>query len=360
MPDLNDSITCLNPQRICVIKPSAFGDVVQTIPLLPVLCDRFPEARISWVVKSGLQDLLTGHPLLEEVIPFERILSVRHSLQLARELRSRRFDLVLDLQGLLRTGAMSFATRAPLRIGMETAREGAHWFCHETVPQTGSMLPVHQRLSKVAEYLGCEQPGTHAEIDITSADREWADKLTGEFGTPAIAIHAGARWVTKRWPVEKFAAVAGRAMREFQRPAVLLGSHDEQTHSAQLRELLRQLYPAGQVIDLTGKTTIKQLAAILPKMATLLTNDTGPMHLAAALGVPVVGVFTCTSPVRSGPPGDQHELVSTNVGCAASYKKRCPHYGEFHQACFDELSSARVAAAMYRLLDRQTRTSDAA
>ena len=101
--------------------------------------------------------------------------------------------------------------------------------------------------------------------------------------------------------------------------------------------------PAVVLTNLAGKTTLKQLAAVLDQSHVLLTNDSGPMQMAAALGTPVVGVFTCTSPEISGPPGDRHELVATGVSCAASYRKRCPYRGKKHLACMEELDvEARV------------------
>jgi lipopolysaccharide heptosyltransferase II len=167
---------------------------------------------------------------------------------------------------------------------------------------------------------------------------------------PLLAVHAGARWASKRWPVEKFAAVASKAMRRFGFSVVLVGSADERAIGEELRRVLTRLDSPHNVLDLTGQTTLKQLAAVLRTANALLTNDSGPMHLAASLGTPVLGVFTCTSPKISGPPGDQHELVSTHVPCAASYKKRCPNRGARHLACMDDLSTERVCQAYERLM----------
>ena len=121
----------------------------------------------------------------------------------------------------------------------------------------------------------------------------------------------------------------------------------------QLESLLRRFCPAADIANLAGATTLKQLAAVLSGADVLLTNDSGPMHLAAALGTPVVGVFTCTCPIRSGPSGDQHEFVTTNVPCAASYKKRCPYKGPGHMACMEELETDRVWDGLLRLMEKR-------
>src|SRR5579863_5729894 len=127
----------IDASRICLIKPSALGDIVQSLPLLGMLRRRFPTATISWVVRRDLADLVTGHPDLTEVIPFHRDgrwWEWRHLLGL---LRRRRFDLVFDLQGLFRTAVMTFATRAGVRVGLQTAREGASLACHCIIPDSG-------------------------------------------------------------------------------------------------------------------------------------------------------------------------------------------------------------------------------
>src|SRR5690349_19108383 len=133
-------LTTVTAERICVIKPSALGDVVQTLPLLEALRARFPSSQVSWVINRELADLIDGHPLIHDTLTFDRRGSWRQSLGLVRTLRQKKFDLVFDLQGLLRTGVMTLATGAALRIGLETAREGANWACHVTLPGTGREL----------------------------------------------------------------------------------------------------------------------------------------------------------------------------------------------------------------------------
>ena len=343
----------VDARRICLIKPSALGDVVQTLTLLPVLRERFPRATVSWVVSAGLAPILEGHPQLDEVIRFERRGAFRSSWRLLRGLRERRFDLVFDLQGLLRTGLMAWATGAAVRVGLESAREGAGLACHVTVPDTGRLVPAHVRYWRVAEALGLGDRRREMHIAVAEQDRAWAaERLKGLPG-PYLAVHPGARWVTKRWPVEKFAAVAAKAVRRFGVSVVILGSPDEAPLAGQMESLLRQFVPADSVRNITGQTSLKQLAAVLQGAAVLLSNDSGPMHLAAGLGTPVVGVFTCTSPERSGPPGAQHALVATEVRCAASYRKRCPYRGRRHLACLEELATERVWEALSHVAARR-------
>jgi heptosyltransferase I len=347
-------------RRVCLIKPSALGDVVQTLPILSVLRERFPQAEISWLVNRELGELLVGHPHLDQIIPFDRRGNWSNWMQLLRDLRRRRFDLVFDLQGLLRTGVMTLATGAALRVGLETAREGAHLACHYTIPDTGRLVPAHLRYWKVAEAVGLGELRRQAVVSFDSEVRLWRRQTLGRVRPPLLAVHPGAQWITKRWPVEKFAAVAGRAMRAYGFSVVILGSRAEQPVAAQLESLLRQERPAGVVRNLCGQTTLKQLGACLAEADLVLTNDSGPMHLAAALGTPVVAVFTCTSPQLSGPAGSRHELVVADVPCAASYKKRCPYSGGEHMACLQELAIDRVWQAFVRAMKKNAGTVRAA
>jgi lipopolysaccharide heptosyltransferase II len=350
----------VDAKRICVIKPSALGDVVQALPVLPALRRRFPRARISWVISRSLAPLLEGHPDLDEVVPFERRGSLGDWRRLMTRLRRSRFDLVFDLQGLLRSGLMLWATKASLRVGLESAREGSMWGCHFLIPGTDLSVPAHLRTRRVVDALGLANFPAELRLGISRSERQWATRQLAPLGGSVLAIHPGASWKTKRWLPERFAAVASKALRHFGLSPVVLGAPDECGLSAQFVQTLHQLAPNARPVNLTGRTNLKQLAAVLEQSRVLLTNDSGPMQLAAGLGTPVVGIFTCTSPTISGPPGDQHELVATGVKCAASYRKRCPYRGKKHLACMEELDVERVWAGLCRLMQKNAGSAKAA
>lgn len=354
----------LTPERICLIKPSALGDVVQTLPLLPVLKHRYPEARISWVISRELADLVTDHPCVDNVILFDRRGGWKSWRRLLSELASGQFDLVLDLQGLLRTGVMTLATRAPVRVGLQTAREGASLATNCEIPETTKAVPAHTRLWRLAEVLGCSELTRQAVVATSVEDGNWAESLLASLPRPVQVVHPGAGWVTKRWPVEKFAALLEKSVRAWSGSTVILGSRGERPDAEKLEALLNSALSSGgagmrsPVVNLAGLTTLKQLAALLPRVDLAISNDSGPMHLAAELGTPTLGIFTCTSPARSGPGGRQHEMVSTTVSCAASYCKKCPHSGQAHLSCLSELDVERVWAGLQRLVTRNQIAGD--
>jgi heptosyltransferase I len=356
-----DRLNQLNPRRICVIKPSALGDIVQSLPILPVLRQCYPDAAISWVINKGFANLLAGHPLLDELLIFDRRGTWSSWGRLLRQLRARKFDLVFDLQGLLRTGVMTWATRAPVRVGLETAREGSRWTTNCILPGTSRQIPAHARNWRVAELLGRGDAPRELTLNWEASDLEWCrDQFSNWSDRPVLAIAPGAQWVTKRWPAEKYAAVAARAISRLGMSICVVGGPDETELAASLEAEIGRLAPDPPVRNLAGQTTLKQLAVVLRSSAMMLSNDSGPLHLAAELGTPSVGVFLCTDPIRSGPPGERHLMVSTGVSCRASYHKQCPLSGTQHMRCLSELDVERVWNAVRECRERELRRASAA
>lgn len=346
------SLNQLSPQRILIVKPSALGDVVQSLPLLPALKARFPQAEMTWVIQQGLEELIAGHPDVHDLILFRRKGTWNDWRRLLQELWSRRFDLVIDLQGLLRTGVMTAATRARVRLGLETAREGSDWTLTHILSQTGREVPAGERYLRVLDALGADRFRAQLQIAWSDQDAQWTAQQLEELPRPVIAVHPGARWVTKRWPVENFSDVLLKAVHTWNSGIVILGSPAEREDAEKLTALLANQRVSKSVRNLTGQTTLKQLASLLQRVDAVISNDSGPMHLAAGLGTPTLGLFTCTDAKRSGPTGTRHETVSTTISCGGSYRKNCPHSGAIHLACFRELETARVWSALIRLLEK--------
>jgi lipopolysaccharide heptosyltransferase I len=313
-------------RRIALIKPSALGDIIHSLPVLTALRRRYPAAHITWVVNRGYEPLLRGHPDLDDTLPFDRSPSRTGPLETALRygrflgrLRRRRFDLVIDLQGLLRSGLMTAASGAPRRVGLSTAREGACWFYTDVVP-VADVNAVHavDRYWLVAEALGVGDGPKRFHVPVPEAARHWALATLHDRPRPWLVFGVGSRWMTKRWPPEHFAELARRARQRFGGTVVFVGSPEE-AHLSQ--ETAARL--AGETVDLTGQTTLPQLAALLGQADVMVANDTGPLHLAAALGRPVVAPYTCTRVLLNGPYGAEAGAVESLVWCQGSYLKRC-------------------------------------
>jgi heptosyltransferase-1 len=349
-------------QRIALIKPSALGDIVHALPVLTALRQRFPEAHITWVVGRAYQPLLEGHPDLDATLAFERrqlrsgpLRALWSCWRLARRLRTGCFDLVLDLQGLLRSGLMVLATRAPRRVGMSTAREGSAWSYTDIIDvprgarKASGALHAVDRYWLVAQALGAGDGPKRFRLPVSEPASRWADDLLRDCPRPWLALGVGARWLTKRWPAEHFAVLARRVQERFGGTALFLGSRDEKPLAQAVAGRL-----AGPWRDLTGATTLPQLTALLRRVDGMLANDTGPLHLAAALGRPVVAPYTCTRPELHGPYG-AGGAVATTVWCAGSYLRRCRRL-----ECMAELTPKRLWPAleeMFHAWQRSARTA---
>ena len=337
-------------RRVLVIKPSSLGDVVQALPVLHALRERFPDAHLAWLVSRACQDVVSGHPDLDERVVFdrERLRLAGPSprpgaefLALLRRLRRGRFDLVIDLQGLLRSGVMAYATGARRRVGLGRSRELAEWFYTDVVPVPTLQMPSVDRYWLVAEALGVGHEPKAFHIAVPDSARAWARERVAHLARPVLVVNPGARWLTKRWPADRFAALADRFVETSGGTAVLVGSSNERDVAQQVCTAMR-----ASPVNLVGQTDLKQLGAVLAEADLMVTNDSGPMHMAAALGTPVVAVFTCTSPVRAGPHGPGHRVVASRAACAASYDRRCRRGME----CLDDLPVERVWAAARELL----------
>lgn len=329
----------IRAERIALIKPSALGDVVHALPVLGALRHKFPASHISWVVNRAYRPLLGGHPALDETIPFDRGAlkagwrkAAGTSLALARLLRKRRFDLVIDLQGLARSGLMTLATGARRRVGLGTAREGAHLAYTDViaVPEPEKLHAI-DRYWYVAEALGVGDIPKEFDVPVHPESRAWVHEQFRDLPRPWLAFGVGARWLTKRWPPDSFAELARRAQEAYGGTVFFVGAPDEAPLARQVIAQLR-----GPSRDFVGTTSLQQLAALLEAADVMVANDTGPLHLAAALGRPCVAPYTCTQVRRHGPYG-QAGGVETTVWCRGSYVRTCDRLD-----CMKELTPDRL------------------
>jgi lipopolysaccharide heptosyltransferase I len=348
----------IDPRRILLIKPSALGDITHALPVLSALRRRYPQAHITWLVNRVYEPLLVGHPDLDATMPFDRgaartgwWTAGRSWWTFFRTLGQQSYDLVIDLQGLLRSGLMTWATRASRRVGLAGSREGARWFYTDVIPDPGREgLHAVERYWRIVEALGAADGGKIFRLPIAARMADWAEEQLRALPRPWLALSAGSRWMTKRWPTDHFAMLATRAQAEFSGTVIFVGTADEADLSAAIRRQLR-----GPSLDLTGKTSLPQLAAILARVDGMLANDTGPLHLAVALGRSVVAPYTCTKAALTGPFGQADHVVETRVWCAGSYLRRCARL-----ECMAELTTDRLWPVLREVLGQWQRQSRSA
>jgi heptosyltransferase-1 len=345
-------LTRLHAHRIAIVKPSALGDIVHALPVLFALRTRFPDAHISWIVNTPLQPLLAGHPDLDATIGFDRaslrggvVRAMRYLARFGQQLRQARFDLVLDLQGLLRSGLMTWATAAPRRVGLAEAREGAR-LCYTDLVAAGRMRDRHavERNWRFAEALGVGDLPKRFDLPRHAAVRAaLAARLAG-LPRPWLVVAVGSQRPTKRWPAASFAALIRHAHQRAGGSAIFIGS----AHEAALARVVIDALPGVPTLDLSGRTSLPELVELTRLADGVLANDTGPLHLAAALGRPVVAPYTCTLARLHGPYGPAGLVpgaVETNVWCKGSYRKRCGRLD-----CMTELQPARLLPVLDEVL----------
>lgn len=358
------------PRRILLIKPSSLGDIVHALPVLAAIRRTWPTAHVAWLVANAFAPLLDNHPLIDEVIRFDRTRYGRMLtnpaafaafLRFVGELRRRRFDLVVDLQGLVRTGFFSLTSGAKRRVGFRHAREFAWMFYSQRVRvPTGRTHAVDQNLA-LARAMGLDtdangtDPAVEFPLGLREAEVDAARQRlrtlfpdvaahTNAAGQPDapgfIAVIPGARWVTKQWRADRIAATLDRFHDAGLPRCVLLGAPSDREFTAQITAAMKT-----PCVDLVGQTNLRELTALLSLTTLVLTHDSGPMHIAAALKRPIVAIFGPTDPQRCGPYETRHRVVATPIECSPCYRRTCSHH-----SCMEQLAVDTVERTVREML----------
>jgi lipopolysaccharide heptosyltransferase I len=311
------------PERILIIKPSAIGDIVHALPVLNLIRRRWPAAHITWLVTPACAALVEDHPQIDDVMRFNRhgLGNAWHSPKAALELfglntdfRRRKFDLVVDLQGLFRSGWFLGQTGAPLRVGFDNAREFGWIFYTHRILSSWEDHAVERYLC-IAEALGLGKVPIEFHFAVDDDDRaQIAEKLPDP--APYAVLLPGANWDTKRWPAERFAALVQPLADRFGLRSIVAGGPGDRALASQI--------PGAQ--DLAGKTDLRQLIALLEGAKLVIAADTGPMHIAAALGKPLVTMYGPTDPIRTGPFGRMDTVVRLDLPCSPCFSRKCSHH----------------------------------
>ncbi|MEW6002417.1 MAG: lipopolysaccharide heptosyltransferase II [Nitrospirota bacterium] len=318
-------------RKILIVKPSSLGDVVHSLPFLYALREKFSEAKIHWVIAGGLEDLLTGHPMVERLWiinkdAWKKIINAKETLnelrELFKELRKEKYDLVVDLQGLLRSGVITAATGAPLRVGFAESREGSGFFYTHKV-KAGKDIHAVDRYLKIADFLGCSLGDVRFPLPFN-----FNPLSTHSLPSQYAAIVPGARWKTKMWPPENFGSLSSLLPLK----TVVVGSRSDMNVA---REIVAN--SKGKAISLAGRTNLKELIEVMKGARFVVSNDSGPMHIAAALGISVFALFGPTDPVRTGPYGEGHVVIREDLSCAPCFKRSCKD-----MKCMKSLSVRKV------------------
>jgi heptosyltransferase-2 len=375
---VHSSSSISNPRRILVRGVNWLGDAVMTTPALLQLREKFSDAHITLLGPEKLRDLWLHHPAVDETIffaPDENVFAI------AKKLRAGKFDRALVLPNSPRSALEIFLAGIPRRIGY--ARPWRNFFLTQVVAPRADAVKMHKRSVAEIRALVAADANRRTDRDFTSAVTgahqiheylnlaaalganpeplapqlfiapEEIEAAKAKFGLekiaqPVFGLNPSAEYgPAKRWPVEKFIAAAKEIQAKTNCVWILFGGKNDQPLTAQIEFAIRN--PQSAIFNLAAKTSLRELMALLKLCRVLLTNDTGPMHVAAALGTPVVVPFGSTSPELTGPglPGDsRHHLVKSDAPCSPCFLRACP----IDFRCMNGISVGRVVETVLQAI----------
>jgi lipopolysaccharide heptosyltransferase I len=336
-------------QRILIVRMSALGDIVHALPVLAALRDRYPAAEIDWLVDrkyAGVLDLVEGLD--------RRILGRPGLLQAIGSMRERAYDVAIDLQGLLKSAAMARLSGAERVIGFESGalrERGAAWFYTEFSRVPRGVHIIHKNLS-VLSKLGVEASRVRFPFVIPRSDvathvsADAATRGSGGFGL----LNPGAAWPNKRWPAARFGQLAQCLRERYQLPLYVLWGHGELS----LAQMVES-HSAGAAVT-APETSLGDLLALCSRAALMISGDTGPLHFAAAMSTPIVGIYGPTWPERNGPWSPDDVVVSRAAQCECHHKRRCLRDGAGapgdSRMCISDITVDEIVEAVDRRLAR--------
>jgi heptosyltransferase-2 len=334
-------------ERILVIRLSSLGDILLTTPVLRVLREYCPAAQLDFLTKAAYQDVLRTNPCVDRLLLLEPQQGLREML---RRLRQTRYDIVIDLHRTLRSRLLYHGLLAERKLAYTKRTIRRALLVHLGWNTLRAMTPVPELYMTPLRCLGMTAPLPPLEMHLTAESQEamqvyLQQELPESRMRPLVAVAPGARWSTKRWPVERFAAVAQTLAQKQQAAVVVLGSAEDRQLA---QELCQQL--SVPVLNSTGKLSVMHTAALLQQCHLLLSNDSGLMHMAAALRVPVVAIFGPTvQEFGFYPFKASAQVVSAAIACRPCSTKgstRCPRG---HHQCMQQVTVAHVLAAASKI-----------
>lgn len=328
--------------RILIVLLGAIGDVTRALPLLMRLRRGYPQSHITWAVEPAAAALVQGHPAIDEVIVFDRPAGAPAFVELLRRVRAVRADLTLDLQRHLKSGVISWMSAAPVRLGFHRSgsREGNWLFNTDTVEPSPYFSSKLQQMLSFADWLGLEPAPVEFGLRLREEEEREVDALLAGIEGGFVAAFVGSSCDSRLWFPDRTAriaeAVAARGL-----ATVLVGGPGDVAFAAAVQ------HAAGvRCVDLAGRTTLRHLVGIFGRARAAFGPDSGPMHIAAAAGTPVVSLWGATSAARSAPWSSEQGVISGAAPCSPCYLKRCP----IDRLCMENITVETVLEKLLPLI----------
>ncbi len=318
--------------KILVIKLRAIGDVLLSTIVLKNLRSAFPNAHIDFLTEKPSREVVEGNPILDSIIVFDN--KHQHGLSLLAKVRWQHYDLVIDLFGNPRSAIVTWFSGARYRVGY---RLKWRQYCYNIVvePRGGEVHNAEFNLDAL-HAIGVSVHDRSIAFFLDSEAEQFAERFFSEAGLQdkfVIALNPGGGWYTKRWRLSQFAELADMITREYNAVILLIWGPGEEADVQLIQSLMR----SKSII--IPRTNLKQLAALLKRSSILVTNDSGPMHIAASIGTPIIAIFGPTNPELQGPYNVECEIVQhQQLVCLGCNFTECP----IGNLCMEELSAVEV------------------
>ena len=323
--------------KILIVKLSAIGDVIHTLPSLNAIRKHYPDAHITWLIEEAASSLVIGHEALDRVIISKRkqwikkifgqscLKNIKEAYQFIKELRDTEYDLIIDFQGLLKSAVLIALARGKRKIGFDKGMEHmehSYIFLNERIPPVNMDNHALLRSLMLINALGIKSKEIEYKIPVSDYTRNITNELLERHGIKGaglfVAINPVAKWETKLWDNRKFALLADRLIEKYNASVIFTGSQSDKSTIKNIMSFMSK-----KAVNLAGKTTLKKLAALYEKTRFVISTDTGPMHMAAAVGTPVIALFGPTAPWRTGPFGSEHKILRSGPDCSPCFKRQC-------------------------------------
>ncbi len=332
-------------KNILIIKLRYIGDVLLATPTVRAIKAARPDVRITMMVSRGTEEVLSGNPDIDEIVVLDKG-SLAAQSRLIAGLRNRRFDTVIDLTDGDRSAFLSWVSGAPVRIGFnDEHRWRGKYYTQVVQPVPGVPHRIDRDLEAL-KPLDIQAGSKDPQLRLTPEEMNSADKLLDQLGVQQsqsiMILQPGARYWFKAWPPERFAELADQLTSQYGCQVLIGGSNQDIDLAQQIRQMAK-----SQPIIMAGSTTIKQFAAIAKKSALFVGNDSGAMHIASAVGAPVVALFGPSNPREWGPRGGPVEVLYKEIDCRSCFHPTCMR-GE--ENCMKLIAVHEVVAAAQRLL----------
>lgn len=344
----------MSPDNILIVRLSAIGDALHCTPLTRALRDNYPHAKISWIISEKAKDILVGNPYLDEILVWDKegwkelfktnLLAAYKAMKMTgKALKAERYDLVVDVHGQLIPGLITGHSGAPIRAGFSNAKELAPLFYTHKTPRKQN-IPITLQYLGVLDALGISAQHSDMIIPIApenyqAADRIWEKHQIKDTDTVVI-LNPATTWPTKCWPAEHFSQLGNYLLQETGIKILLTGAKSDIPLADRIKERIN-----GDIIDITGCTSLKDLAAIAQRCHLFVTGDTGPLHIAAAAGAPTLSLFGPTDPQVYAPLGAQHTSLQSAAPCRRCHKRKCEN---FH--CMEQIQPTLVYQEALKML----------